>query len=494
MLKTIDKIRLNISTKLDAGERARLGQFMTPAIVAGFMASLLSAKDFSVCRLLDAGAGIGSLSSAFLECIQRKNLKFSRVEIEAYEIDDRLREHLENMFACYTAVGDLNLDVEAAIIAEDFVECAVKQIRFGRKTLFTHAILNPPYKKISSNSDHRLLLRTVGIEIVNLYAAFVALAIELLQEGGQLVAIIPRSFCNGPYYRQFRSLILQKTAIRHIHLFDARDKAFKDDEVLQENVIILLERGGVQSGVEVSTSTDGSFSDYSAGSFDFEQIVYRNDTEQFIHIPTSAGISLLESSPAFSHLLSDFLVEVSTGPVVDFRVKEHIRQMPEPGTVPLLYPGHFVDNLIEYPKTNWKKPNAIDFNPSTEKWLYPKGFYTVVRRFSSKEQKRRIYASVVNPNSFPHSDALGFENHLNVFHFRKRGISEELAYGLAAYLNSTPVDQYFRSFNGHTQVNATDLRKLKYPNLDFLKTLGRWAKERENPTQEMIDEKLMSLI
>jgi len=33
---------------------------------------------------------------------------------------------------------------------------------------FSHAILNPPYKKINSNSEHRLILRRMGIETVNL--------------------------------------------------------------------------------------------------------------------------------------------------------------------------------------------------------------------------------------------------------------------------------------------------------------------------------------
>ncbi len=46
------------------------------------------------------------------------------------------------------------------------------------------------------------------------------------------------------------------------------------------------------------------------------------------------------------------------------------------------------------------------------------------------------------------------------------------AKGLAAYLNSTLVDAYFRQFSGHTQVNATDLRNLKYPDLATLKRIG----------------------
>lgn len=103
---------------------------------------------------------------------------------------------------------------------------------------FSHAILNPPYKKIRSESEHRLILRRLGIETVNLYAAFVALSLLLLRRGGQLVAIIPRSFCNGPYYRPFREFLLARAAIRHIHLFASRNKTFKDDDVLQENIIV----------------------------------------------------------------------------------------------------------------------------------------------------------------------------------------------------------------------------------------------------------------
>ena len=62
---------------------------------------------------------------------------------------------------------------------------------------------------------------------------------------------------------------------------------------------------------------------------------------------------------------------------------------------------------------------------------------------------------------------------MNVIHRGKEGLAKALALGLAAYLNSKQVDQYFRIFNGHTQVNATDLRGLPFPPKEELEKLGQ---------------------
>ena len=104
-----------------------------------------------------------------------------------------------------------------------------------RLTPFTCAILNPPYRKIGSDSDERKACRAVGLEASNLYAAFVGATVSLLEEGGDLVAITPRSFANGPYFRAFRQFLLDRIALRRVHLFDSRSAAFKEDAVLQEN-------------------------------------------------------------------------------------------------------------------------------------------------------------------------------------------------------------------------------------------------------------------
>jgi len=358
---------------------------------------------------------------------------------------------------------------------------------------YSHAILNPPYKKINGNSAHRLALRRVGIETVNMYSAFVALAVAQAAPNGQIVAIVPRSFCNGPYYRAFRDFILERAAIRHMHLFGSRSKAFKDDDVLQENIIIRLECGGQLGPVTVTTSTDDTFADLVTHEHPFDRIVFPNDPERFIHVPTSPEKNAIELSEAIRYTLADLGITVSTGPIVDFRLKEYLRDMPGEGSVPLLYPGHLSSTGTTWPIEGMKKPNAIERNADTEKWLYPSGFYCVVRRFSSKEEKRRIVANVVKPSAFGDVPVLGFENHLNLFHENKRGLPEALAHGLAVYLNTTAADEIFRRFNGHTQVNATDLKAMKYPSREILIKLGEWAMQQGELTQSMIDEKFWGI-
>jgi adenine-specific DNA-methyltransferase len=315
----------------------------------------------------------------------------------------------------------------------------------------------------------------------------------MLKEKGEVVAIIPRSFCNGPYFKPFREFLFERTNLKQIHIFSARNKAFKDDNVLQENVIIHLKKGTPQGLVKVSTSSGNDFSDLREFHVPFERIVSTTDPEKFIHIPAEEENIYTAVFERFSYRLSELGVDVSTGPVVDFRVRPFLNQMPEENTVPLIYPAHFGEKHIKWPKSNFKKANSLTLAPETQKQLYPAGYYTLVRRFSSKEEKRRIVARVLQPSDLS-GEQIGFENHLNVFHHKKKGLPEALALGLAVYLNSTLIDNYFRQFNGHTQVNATDLRLLKYPSKEELLKLGDWARGIPYFDQSMIDEKITTLL
>ena len=477
----IEQLELQLHTP-PRSHKSALGQFMTPAPIARFMASLLTQGRATRCKLLDAGAGEGALTQALLERWRAGELAFDAVEAHAWELDAPIYEAL---------CRQLNPHQDKALTLRlhhgDFIEAATREL--SAPSTFTHAILNPPYKKISAGSAARLHAASAGLEVVNLYAAFVGLALALLAPGGQLVAIIPRSFCNGPYYRPFRRWITERAALRRIHLFDSRTQPFSGDAVLQETVILHMERGAAQGDIDVSISHDATFEDLRLRRHAASAICSPDDPDLLIHIPDGT----LTAGPDLAATTLDELgIKVSTGPVVDFRLRSLLRDEASPGCAPLLYPLHMEGHQVRWPIADARKPNAIVIHDDSRRWLYPRGHYCVVRRFSSKEERRRLVASVV-PDTLHTDELIGFENHLNVFHAGKVGLSPQLAHGLTAYLTTSRVEQKFRQFNGHTQVNVTDLKALRYPSKTMLEALGRWAMTQKALTVQACDAALEAL-
>ncbi|MGB3797831.1 MAG: Eco57I restriction-modification methylase domain-containing protein [Alteraurantiacibacter sp.] len=458
LTEQLDQTRLTVSPTLDPGRRSKLGQFMTPGRIAEFMASMFDELPDNV-RLLDAGAGMGALTAAFVLEACRRDRKPKSMDVTVYEVDPSLAAILrETLASCADECAKVGIAFRSRVVLADYILDAGQPLLTKRRH-YNCVILNPPYAKISSGSDWRAALRTVGIETVNLYTAFVGLALLQMEQGGELVAITPRSFCNGPYYQPIRELILGESALLTLHVFEDRRTAFKDDDVLQENLIFQLRKGGSQGPVRLST--DGGM----ARDVVFAEIVSPQDRHRFIRFPV-AGDDLAERVQALPCRLADLGITVSTGRVVDFRAKEHLRKMPGAGTVPLVYPAHFENGRVGGAIVDFKKHNALADNAQTASLIVPGGTYVLTKRFSAKEEKRRLVAALYD------GGPVGFENHLNYFHAGGRGLPERLAQGLANFLNSEAVDDYFRTFSGHTQVNATDLRNLHFPTVVQLEALA----------------------
>jgi len=467
-----------IQTLTKRQRKASLGQFFTPEPIANFMASLFE-FDSQPIDLLDAGGGNGALSAAVVRSILTRKKRPRRVTITAYDIDSAVISQLNaTLESCSFLCDEAGIDFSYQVLHKDFIFEAVDLTRGGLFTPrirgFTAAIVNPPYKKIRSDSPTRAALRRAGIETSNLYAGFVALIGRLLVDGGQLVAITPRSFCNGPYFRPFRFELLQSMSIRRIHTFDSRSEAFRSDEVLQENLILHAIKGAPKPHQITISSSSGRQEDPPREcTVRYADVVSPEDTDQFIRVTTADEFARSESSMGrLRHTLPDLGLEVSTGRVVDFRAKLLLRPTPTENTVPLIYPSHFQNGYVRWPNESSRKPNAIVNSGESKNLLVPAGIYVLVKRFSAKEERRRIVACLYDPSRVAGSE-VGFENHLNYFHVGGCGVTAFLAKGLAVFLNSTSVDLYFRQFSGHTQVNATDLRKLPYPPKDALERLGQ---------------------
>lgn len=71
------------------------------------------------------------------------------------------------------------------------------------------------------------------------------------------------------------------------------------------------------------------------------------DPESFLHLAVDQeAVEHAAKILSLPLCLSGLGVDVSTGPVVDFRAKECLRDQPEPGTVPLVYPTHLRSGSI----------------------------------------------------------------------------------------------------------------------------------------------------
>ncbi len=484
MLAVAEKIETK--RKIHAVETSEIhkkdfGQYFTPYAIAEFMASLfpVSSSDLNI---LDPGAGIGILSCALLNRIQKEKWNNPSIKLSAYDIDTEVLGNLTQILI-EQKKNFTNFDFK--IFNADFLEKTSFEYSFGKSEEFSHIIMNPPYKKILSKSSAREFCRCFGLETVNLYSAFMGAAIAQLKDKGYLVAIIPRSFCNGLYYKPFREFILKNSSIKQIHLFESRKAAFKDESVLQENIIILLQKGTLQHDVKISYSNGADFENLTEKYYDFKEIVNPFDKEKYINIPLPSSLPSDVFFDCQFVSLKETGISVSTGAIVDFRTKNFIRKNPDENSVPLLYPVHFKNYRTDWPKES-KKPNAILPTEETESMFVPAGNYVVVKRFSTKEEKKRIVASLITADDIDASN-FAFENHLNVFHSDKKGLQKEIAFGLVVWLNSTFLDNQFRKFSGHTQVNATDLRNLPFPSREKLIEIGKKLEKYNVWNQELFD-------
>lgn len=482
---------MEVWESLTTGSRRSRGQFFTSASLAQLIAERPSLRglrmDGGRLRILDPGAGLGALGAALVQRVAREAPRIP-VHLTMVESDPEVYRALEGTaeaarrWACHSGI-----DLTVETVAADFVDWAADRFLgvFREEGLFDLAILNPPYLKIATRSRHRALTAQVACEVTNLYAAFVALSVESLSDGGRVVAITPRSFTNGPYFRPFRRFLKERTVFESVDLFESRCSLFSEAEVLQENVIYCLRRARTKpEAVRLFFhGGDGHIVEQEA---DHESVMPAADPECFIFLRNGEDDHrAAERVNGLPSRLGDIAAEVSTGRVVAFRSRDNIRERPEPGTAPLLFPQHLRRGYVTWPLESGK-PNALAVNEETRSMLFPRGHYVAVKRFTSKEEKRRVAPTHV-PAEALDGESIAFENHVNVFHRGGGGLDRDLAVGLTLYLGSGIVDQYFRQFSGHTQVNATDLRSLPYPRRDTLTAMGELVDDAGALRQEDVD-------
>src|SRR6266851_656355 len=470
----------------DDARRREAGQFFTPLIVARYMANAAGALHNEM-RVLDPGAGVGMLSCAICESALIQGLPC--LTIVSYESDPLLHTLCQftlNYARDFLQEHGVKLYIELyrhdfiVAMAEQMTRASLLSSGLRSEHPFDLAILNPPYFKVNQKDTRARLVKDIAQGRTNMYTMFMSLAASSLRAGGRYVSITPRSFASGAYFSHFRRQFFAAITPELIHLFDSRRAAFGDAQVLQENIIL----AGVKKGA-ASVDPPSVIISCSRGVDDLahpliQQVPLRfiiddKQADPVLHLPVSdIDTHLLQAFRCWNATLATYGLEISTGPVVPFRSSDMLAsadKVKQGEAVPLLWLQHVRRMHVEWPLESFDKPQGV-LRQASQKLFVKNTTQVILRRFSAKEEPRRITAAVLPDRAFG-TEQIALENHLNYLYRPGGTLSYEEAVGIAAFLDSTLVDRYFRITNGNTQVNATELRKLPLPPWERLTHIGK---------------------
>ena len=161
-LHTFDHIRKSFNSATSRTDRSEIGQFLTPVAIARFMSSMFSSGPENI-RILDPGAGTGVLFASCVETMLSQKKRPASIKAIVYETDSAVLRHLENTLkSCQTQCESRGVEFDGIIRREDFISAAIEETReslfSASHERFTHAILNPPYKKINSRTTTSRML------------------------------------------------------------------------------------------------------------------------------------------------------------------------------------------------------------------------------------------------------------------------------------------------------------------------------------------------
>lgn len=458
--------------QIKKSQRKKYGQFFTDKNIAHYMANLVKTCETTV-KILDPGAGSGILSAAIMDKLKNNN-NTNNIEITLYENDKNILPLLySNMEYCKKQLEQKGILLKYKVIEDNFIlanENAWNNEQ-SQNEEYDIVISNPPYMKIPANSPEANIMKKIVYGQPNLYFLFMAMAAKLTKNNGENIFIVPRSFASGLYFSAFRKWYFKNTNLNNIHIFNSRNNVFKSDKVLQETIIIRSIKTVLNSfDINISVSEDSS---NISNSLNF---VVRNDlclNNNILFIPSSKeDVSILKFVQKWTSNLLKNGFKAKTGQVVDFREKELLTDNKNSETIPLLWAYNFEGNKITFPKYVKNKPQFLLNNKLSKRLQMHNENYLLVKRFTAKEERKRIQCALLNKTDFERYEYISAENHLNFISKECGKTTNAELKGLFILFNSNIIDTYFRLFNGSTQVNAGDLNQIPLPSLSDIVNLS----------------------
>lgn len=470
VLNNIASISKMASVDLSSSNKIRYSQYFTEGAVARQMANMLNVDEGAV--IGDHGAGTGLLCATVMAYALSKQSNISQpLSVHAYEIDEQLHSAFGDSMAeiAFYAQGLLNSAPNVSLNG-DFMEMATTIFSPEFEGFLDTAILNPPYQKLNQTTEFAQLMRKHLVATPNVYAAFIALSVMMLKPGGQLVAIVPRSFCNGTYFKAFRTWLKAAGSIDWFVRYRCRSNLFRSDNVLQENVTFRFTRGVPQlDRIRVSLCESPEHPPV------YESMVPTRDIlpadSDIIFVPgDQTELASLHKMRGLPFSAKEWGINFSTGKLEDFRVRELLHHEPlATSWAPVIYSQHWErgQNKLHWSPSIKGKPACVELTEKSKTKVIPRGNYVCIKRISANDDRsgRCHPVALLDNNPMP-GDYWAIDNHIQVISgLDEQPLTREDAIALTEYLLSDHIDHTLRVVSGTTQLNINDLLQIRYPKL-----------------------------
>lgn len=468
--KIIDKTNEYIE-RMSKKERKKYGQFFTSSETATYMANLFDIPlESSTLRLLDPGAGTGILICALIERLNTIN-QINRIEITCYENDENVLSLLEENLDYIKTNSTIELTYE--IIDKNYITSQETDYNnmIGANAdpiKYDMVIGNPPYMKLPKDAPEAKAMPNICYGSPNSYFLFIAMSLFNLKDNAEMVYIVPRSWTSGAYFKQFREYLLTNGILSNVHLFVSRKDVFDKEDVLQETIIIKVKKTHkkIDTASITTTQSNKDFKNITTFKIPYDGLIDNN----YVYLPANENeLKVVEYVHRWNKTLPDLGFKMKTGLTVDFRNRELLASEDSDDRVPLFFSQHIKNGVVSFPigKDN-------EYIETSYKGLIQKNKnYLFVKRFTSKEEHKRLQCGIYLNKNLPKYDVISTQNKINFIDGVSVKMSECIVYGLYVIFNSTLYDTYYRILNGSTQVNSTEINSIPVPDIDIIENMGR---------------------
>ena len=457
-------------------ENVRLGRLFTKKDTARLMASMLVIDENKTAfTVLDPGGGTGILSAAVVEEICKRAPSCKQIFLTCYEnCEDfipMLEDNLERIRK--KCRHDYGVKLFITVYREDYIIDAKNHYTVTffdtEEDKYDIVISNPPTELIEKGSD--AALSAGGVTQLKVSAAFLfaRMACRHLEDGGQLVTVLPTTYATASALTSLRREMAEKLSVNKIHLFVGKQKNLSRATPLKKNFIISYIKSDKPADVLITTSTDAGKSVTELSPLPYDFVVDEKDGT--LTLPKSVeDTKIVRYISSFPETLSSLGLKMSTGLIIDSKCEGLLFTEPVKSSVPIIRPQAIKGGTIEFPQPI-KKQYLVPVNPSlTQK----NKNLIIIKRIPAKSDERFVNASIYLASQLPAYKYISTHNKINFIDTKDKNseITARFAFGLFAILNSTVYDRFISIISKSKQINSKEMKDLPLPPRNIIENIG----------------------